>query len=220
MSRRFLLAYLGVASILAGALVVLRTADQQRPAALQSSLESIGTTIAGWTMTRSEQLGSRPLEVLRPTSYLVRTYAKNGFQLGVFIAYYASQRAGEAMHSPKNCLPGGGWMILKQGSISVPFRNGSVAINRFTIQNAGQRLTTLYWYQSATRIVANEYVGKMRLVQDAVLEGRTDGSLVRIIVPNTPEAEGEAIAFAATLMRQVDECIRGEFRSATKQARF
>jgi len=81
---------------------------------LAAPLESIPEAIDGWSILKTETLDTRTLQVLMPTSYLSRIYGKDGRQLGVFVAYYAVQRAGETMHSPKNCLPGSGWEIWRQ----------------------------------------------------------------------------------------------------------
>ena len=60
----------------------------------------------------------------------------------------------------------------------------------------------LYWYQSQGRVIASEYWGKVYLVFDAIRNNRTDGALVRIVVPigsNETEAETRAVAFAQTI---------------------
>ena len=48
---------------------------------------------------------------------------------------------------------------------------------------ASERTIAYYWYQSRSRIVANEYLGKFCLVWDTVIRGNTEGSIVRVIVP-------------------------------------
>ena len=62
----------------------------------------------------------RVVRALDPTSYLSRTYRKGSNDADLFIAFYAQQRAGESMHSPKHCLPGSGWEIWKHDSAPVP----------------------------------------------------------------------------------------------------
>jgi hypothetical protein len=49
-------------------------------------------------------------------------------------------------------------------------------------------------------------MGKILLAKDALFDGRTAGSLVRIILPDTPSAPAEATAFAAILIPQVQRC--------------
>jgi EpsI family protein len=85
-----------------------------------------------------------------------------------------------------------------------------VTINRTSIHNAGNRMVALYWYQSTNRVVADEYLGKFLLVRDALVEGRTGGSIVRITFPDTSDSLAEASQFAASLMREVQRCLGRE----------
>src|ERR1044072_8179208 len=58
-----------------------------------------------WAMTREGTLDEESEIVLKADDYLMRRYRKrDGQQVDVFIAYYNTQKAGESMHSPKNCL--------------------------------------------------------------------------------------------------------------------
>ena len=68
-------------------------------------------------------------------------------------------------------------------------------------------MVVFYWYQSKHRIIASEYMGKILLAKDALLDGRTGGSLVRITLPDTAAAPAEAKAFAALLIPEVQRCI-------------
>src|SRR5262249_9600712 len=146
------------------------------------------------------------LTVLKPTSYLSRLYRKDGEQIELFVAYYSQQRAGESMHSPKNCLPGSGWEVWNYGTASVPVNGRQVTVNRYSVQNGPQRMLVLYWYQSKSRIIANEYLGKICLVRDALLSGQTAGSIVRLTLPDRPGALEDGVAFASNLIPQVQTC--------------
>jgi EpsI family protein len=64
----------------------------------------------------------------------------------------------------------------------------------------------LYWYQGRGRSIANEYANKLRLMLDAARLHRTDGGLIRVIVPvaTAPARAGDdAKAFAALLAPQL-----------------
>ena len=70
---------------------------------------------------------------------------------------------------------------------------GELRVNRYLIEKGVDTQLVLYWYQSHGRIIASEYVSKFFLVRDAITLNRTDGSLVRVIVPiSTQQAGGEA----------------------------
>jgi len=187
-------------------LVASSLSERRRSDYLAQPLQDIDTQLAGWRAVSDQALGARVLKALLPTSYLARTYQKRDLQLGLFIAFYAQQRAGESMHSPKACLPGSGWEIWNYDAALIPVAGRQVRVNKYSIHNSGQRMLMFYWYQSRQRIIASEYLGKLLLVRDALIDGRTAGSLVRITVPDVAGASDEAIAFASGLIPQVDRC--------------
>ena len=204
--RRLSLGYAVTVLMLSATLGGYALSERRRPDYLAQPLDTIGRQIGAWTMTGTVPLNDRVLDRLQLTDYLSRTYAKSGMKLDLFIAFYAQQRAGESMHSPKHCLPGSGWEIWKHDSAMVPFEGRQVEINEYSIQNAGQRMLVFYWYQSKDRIFASELLGKVLLAWDALVGGHTAGSLVRIILPDTPSAPAEGAAFAARIMPQVQRC--------------
>jgi EpsI family protein len=73
-------------------------------------------------------------------------------------------------------------------------------------------MLVLYWYQAHGRIVPSEYWAKIFLVKDAIQLKRTDGALVRIMVPlDSPngetQGEAEALAFAQRILPLLDSYI-------------
>lgn len=101
----------GTVLLLAASLGFSTLAERRAPDVLQAPLETISRRLAGLPATDNPAISAGVLGQLKPTEYLSRTYQGHGFTLDLFIAYYASQRAGESMHSPKHCLPGAGWEI-------------------------------------------------------------------------------------------------------------
>lgn len=199
--------YGAVAGMLAVTLAASVAGDRRRPEPLSRPLDEIPRALAGWSMTGRQELEPRILRILEPAAYLARTYRKNGLDLELFIAYYEEQRAGETVHSPRACLPGHGWEIREPGAAVVPVNGVPVKINRYGIRNAGDLWVALYWYQSKRRVVANEYAGKILLLRDALVDGRTSGSLVRIMVPDRPQAVEDGLAFAAALIPELQRCL-------------
>jgi EpsI family protein len=192
--------------LLSATLLASRLSERRQSESLAQPLQDIDTHLGGWRAVSDEALGARVLKVLLPTSYLARTYQKGDRQLGLFVAYYAQQRAGESMHSPKHCLPGSGWEIWNYDSAVIPVAGRQVKVNRYSIHKGPERMLMYYWYQSRQRIIASEYLGKVLLVRDALMDGRTAGSIVRITIPDVAGASDEAVAFASGLIPQVDRC--------------
>jgi EpsI family protein len=153
-------------------------------------LQNLPSTIAGWT-SQEMPIEPRIVTASRVDDYLNRLYRQESSDalnaasdVGLYVGYYASQRAGDSVHSPKNCLPGAGWQPVSASRIALPLLHGAPAeVNLYIVENEQQRFVVLYWYQSHGRIIASEYQAKFYTVRDAILLHRTDSALVRITVP-------------------------------------
>ncbi|WP_339776280.1 VPLPA-CTERM-specific exosortase XrtD [uncultured Methylophaga sp.] len=147
-----------------------------------------------------DRLDERVIDTLGMSDYLFVNYT--GIDRGVvnlYVAYYETQRKGVSPHSPRVCIPGGGWEIAD-------FRRDEVdghPINRVVIKNGDQEQLVYYWFQGRGRIIANEYLNKWYLFNDAIFENRTDGALVRYVTPVSPnETLEDADARIQSLMAQ------------------
>jgi EpsI family protein len=100
-----------------------------------------------------------------------------------YVASYASQRKGQSAHSPRSCIPGGGWEIQDISPLEidgVQFHGQAARANRVEIQKGRHRQLVYYWFQQRGRVITSEYEVKMRLLLDSIQLNRTDGALVRL----------------------------------------
>src|SRR5215213_2309022 len=199
-SLRFsvLLVLILIAGVLVNGWAYLGEAHVERKA-LKDFPESIGT----WQRTGTDQiLDDETLKVLRANDYLVRDFRKpTGPVANLYVGYYATQRSGATYHSPLNCLPGSGWTLSEPGKATIALPDGTSFIaNKYVIQNGDHRSMMIYWYQGRGRNVASEYWGKVYTVLDSVRLRRSDGAMVRVIVPiqgSETAAEQAAVEFAS-----------------------
>lgn len=123
--------------------------------------------------------------------------------VSLYAGYYSSQRQGDSIHSPRNCLPGAGWQPIFSERATLPGAGGPFEINRVEIAKGRERQAVFYWYQGRGRVVANEFANKGWLMLDAARLQRTDGGLVRVITPLTSsrdEAFARLTAFSTALL--------------------
>jgi EpsI family protein len=161
-------------------------------------------------------LDKETLEVLGAGDFMERVYQDPDGKLpevDMFLAYFASQRAGDTIHSPQHCLPGAGWNPEQRTRIllSLPGHDPFPA-NRYVISKAESRRLVLYWYWAHDRGVASEYWAKYYLVKDAIRMNRSDGALVRITISmfqgETPEAaQQRALPFSSLVISLLDDYI-------------
>lgn len=156
-------------------------------------LSAFPEQLADWSGTEVE-IGKDIRDVLGPGDFLLRVY-RDGRErkpsTDLFIAYFPSQRAGDTIHSPKNCLPGAGWAPIDSDRVTLSVAgHAPFPANRYVIARGGDRLLVLYWYWAHDRAVASEYWAKIYLVTDSIRMNRSDGSLVRLSTPMIP---GESV---------------------------
>lgn len=207
MRNRFLLACCLTAFLLCLTAGAKRLADFRPADQLAQSLETIPRRLAGWELASEREIPAAALSRLTPTAYRAGLYRKGDEQLDLLVTYYSQQRAGETMHSPKACLPGAGWEIWKRETVVVPAEPGTVEINKYSVQKAGERMLVFYWYQTRNRVIASEYSGKWLLVSDGLLRGRTSGSMVRLTLPDRPGATEDAVRLTSALLPEVGRCL-------------
>ena len=124
------------------------------------------------------------LNALKLTDYVLVDYSNDNLEsVNFYSAYYKSQKKGASIHSPKSCIPGGGWIITNSGTHSVQNVNiGDVplTVNRLVISQGEQKQLVYYWFQQRGRIITNEYIMKIYQFWDAATKSRTDGALIRL----------------------------------------
>ena len=195
-------------SMVAAAGAVAR-ADRQENIPLRKSFAEFPTMVGDWRGFPQKPMDDQVLAVLGVDDYLTRIYQKAGTEgVGLYVGYWQSQKQGDTIHSPQNCLPGAGWLPVSQGRLALDdapnASSETVVINRYLIQKGLDRQLVLYWYQSHGRIVASEYWGRFFLVADAVRLNRTDGAVVRVVIPvagERPNAESVAEEHGKAFLR-------------------
>ena len=178
----------------------------------RKELKDLPAQIGDWQQFGSdERFDAQTESVLRADDYVLRTY-QSGVRpaLSFYVGYYATQRNGATYHSPLNCLPGAGWTMANAATLTVKPKDGrpSFEANRYLIQNGDQKELLVYWYQGRGRSVASEYWGKIYTVLDSMRRSRSDGAMVRLVVP-VGSSEAAALEAAADFAANVSPVLPG-----------
>src|SRR5262245_16411446 len=178
-----------------GATVLVANQSRPEPAPARKPFERFPNQIQTWRGEALPPIDAKILAVLGADDILNRVYfGHDRSGIALYIGFYNSQRQGDSIHSPMNCLPGAGWEPVSRSHLAIPvaMRDDTTTIdaNRYIIQKGINRQLVLYWYQSHGRTVASEYWSKFYLIRDAVRLNRTDAALVRVIVPIVPNRDG------------------------------
>lgn len=160
----------------------------------------------GW-LGREDFIEDAIIENLGLTDFVLANYNRQSLQPGsegdrlpvnLYVAYYDSQRKGASIHSPRSCIPGGGWQITDLETVSVelfesPSDGEEFKANRVMIQKGNAKQLVYYWLDQRGRYITNEYLAKWYIFWDSLTTNRSDGALVRLVVP-IPEGMSEETA--------------------------
>jgi exosortase D (VPLPA-CTERM-specific) len=196
--RRLPRSFLVACTLLVAFAAISRVAP--RPAEFwpsRSSFIDFPMQLGSWRGQR-EAMDGVYIDALKLDDYLLADYVPSdgGVPVNVYMAYYNSQRKGEAVHSPRSCLPGGGWQFrnFDQRTLgNVDIDGVPLRVNRAVIELGSQRQLVYYWFQQRGRVITNEFIVKWFLLWDSLTRHRTDGALIRLVVPLS-SASGETDA--------------------------
>ncbi|MCG8053958.1 MAG: VPLPA-CTERM-specific exosortase XrtD [Candidatus Thiodiazotropha endolucinida] len=165
--------------------------SQQQILPDRQDFSSFPARIGSW-LGDEDILEERYLKSLRLDDYIIGDYTNSSFgPINLYVAYYASQQAGSAAHSPRSCIPGGGWEIDSVTEVKLPELqvNGvSLKVNRLVIMRGESKKLVYYWFQQRGRVITNEWLVKWYLFLDSLTRHRTDGALIRL---TTTISDGE-----------------------------
>jgi exosortase D (VPLPA-CTERM-specific) len=210
--RPFVLATLLVT---AGAIAGLAMPERQSIIAARSDFSEFPMRVADWSGRRG-LLDKIYLDALDLTDYVLVDYLRpdGNTPINFYSAYYSEQKGFNRIHSPRNCIPGGGWEIAEMTQREIPLGDGgrTLPVNRVVIGLGDQKELVYYWYQERSRLMTNENVVKWFLFWDSLRRHRTDGALVRIVAPlprNGSEAnvDAEMQRFASNIEPQLNRYI-------------
>ena len=165
----------------------------------------------GWKNVQEMPIDQDSLDVLKADDLLSRMYQNKKGQIAtLFVAYFNTQRTGKAPHSPKNCLPGAGFVEMQSGfvDIAIPGETTPIEVNRYIVARGQNQSVVLYWYQARTRVVASEYKAKFFTVADAIRYNRSDTALVRVVVGVDDGNTQKAIATAESFVQSFFEPLK------------
>ena len=153
----------------------------------RKSLSDFPVLIGEWT-ARVERLPSLVEEVAGASEYFYGDFsAASGEMVNAYVSYYENQRHGQIPHSPKVCIPGGGWVIETQDTATIQGQAGNpFAVNRLVTSLGPRKVISYYWLKQGSRVYREEMMARLDLVRISLLENRTDGALIRLVTELRP----------------------------------
>jgi EpsI family protein len=165
---------------------------------LKKALHDLPVKWKGWT-GKDYYFDDIIMDKLNVTSYIMRGYRRGGNKVSLYIGYYASQKKGSQIHSPKNCLPGSGWFKISERKRTIRIDAGEDAhFIEAVYQNGDAQEVFYYWYKMKNTYITNEYVLKGYMILNSLRYRRNDAAFIRLstfINDNKEESVNSVDAF-------------------------
>lgn len=214
--RRIPPSFLASGAVLVVAAIFASFLGQRSPVEPQRlSFAEFPAAIGAW-QGKPDRIEQIYLDILKLDDYIITDFvSENGRVVNFYVAYYASQTKGESAHSPRSCIPGGGWQIASLSEVPLGQKSQSGVeqkTNRAVIRQGEYTQLVYYWFQGRGRIITNEYMVKWYLFWDALTKNRTDGALVRLTTVVGPgedleEADRRLMEFVRQVSDTLDEYV-------------
>jgi EpsI family protein len=144
------------------------------------TLADIPTEITNWH-GENIAIETDVAEMLDADFHVQRIYQHPvGGYLWLYVGYYGTERGGRPEHTPWVCYPSNGWRILRQSVIEIDATR-NLRANEIVVERDGDTRLVHFWYQSYRRGgLLGDVDQALERLRNRVLDGRADGSLVRI----------------------------------------
>ncbi|AEH44984.1 EpsI family protein [Thermodesulfatator indicus DSM 15286] len=185
--------------------LVMQAVSTIHPVPIKKDLALFPREIAGYKLVKEERMPPKVEKVLGVDNYIMREYCQKDTCISLYVGYFEEQQEGAMIHSPKHCMPGGGWLPIDDRIITLNTPHGQLKVNRFLLQKGDEKLLVYYWYQGRGRKVASEYEDRLYLLLDRLLKQRSDGALVRLMVPLKKGNEKKLKEFTRALVPILDQ---------------
>ncbi len=127
------------------------------------------------------------IQMLNPTVIFSAAYVNaDGIKVQLFFDYFSSLNNIGGPHSPRNCLPGSGWLISGSEEREIELNRGSIKAGRFFLQLKESTRVMDFWYVSRRGETANDYRFKFDSMVSSLTFQPNDMAFIRIVCDNDP----------------------------------
>src|SRR5262245_15588194 len=132
---------------LVAATIALERTSRAEEVPVRKPLSLLPMDLNSWHGTSAGDFTPEIVGILGVDEYVNRVYTRSAESVGLYVGFYRSQRQGDSIHSPLNCLPGAGWEPVSIGRLAIPLQNdasgarpgpasvpASIEVNRHIVQ--------------------------------------------------------------------------------------
>lgn len=164
--------------------------------------------LKGEWIGEKDSLAPAVVALLNPDQIFSATYTnRDEIKIQLFFDYFSSKNIKGAVHSPRNCLPGSGWIITSSSKKNIEFGIRVIAANRFYLRLKDSKQVMDYWYITRYGETANDYVLKAYTMISSLTFRPTDVAFIRFVVNQDPESLEALEEFEKAFINEIYESL-------------
>ncbi len=200
---KFDIRYFIVIALLAGTIFYSQLRSDGKPVPIVKPLEDFPLQIDGWSGT-AHKFSQNVYDILGVDDSVLIDYknVEKG-KVSMYVGYYESQKQGDIIHSPKNCMLGSGWQPIEISEIKIRLDTGEIPVMKMIVGKRSEKKVVLYWYQSGNRAVASEYFQRLYFIHDSIRYNRTNAAFIRFISPVSGDDYESSIQLLSDFIKNI-----------------
>ncbi len=144
------------------------------------------------------------MDLLQPEQIFSGSYHNDSDgEVHLLFGFFLNQQSFGGPHSPRNCLPGGGWSIdsVKERTIDLPGR--TVRAGRFSLSFEQQFYLMDFWYVTNYGETHSDYKFKLYSMLSSLTFQPREVAFIRVIAPDTEKGRDELERFEKLFIPEI-----------------
>jgi EpsI family protein len=169
-------------------LVTTMIKHYRSPVPLNNILQQMPLAKGDWT-GNADPMDPSMQELLSPDRLFSASFINSaGKKVQLFVDYFSPENISGTIHSPRNCLPGSGWIIAGTTPRPLLFNGHTIHANRFNLSLSGSRQVMDFWYVTRQGETANDYTLKFNTMISSLMLRPTDKAFIRFVASDDPQS--------------------------------
>lgn len=176
--------FFAIASILVLTNVLLYLiSSRQVPVVVRTNLERLPYQVGSY-LGQDDFFSKSVYDELQADRHVYRHYrSKLDQNIDLYIGYYGTAKGGRTPHNPYGCLPGSGWAIVKNDTVTIApgYASNGVRLNLIISQKNDVYNVMMHWYQSAgTKVLSSGFEQNWQRYLGRIVDNRNDGAYIQV----------------------------------------
>jgi EpsI family protein len=153
-----------------------------------ATLENIPLSKGGWS-GQMETTAPEIINLLGPDQLFSASFSNtSGQKVHLFIDYFSPENTSGNIHSPRNCLPGSGWVITGSAPREIVEAKRTIHALRLSLKLGESRQVMDFWYITRAGETGNDYMLKLNTMISSLTLRPTDKAFVRFVAADDAQS--------------------------------